>query len=109
MIRGLGTKPYEERLKDMCLALRKEDMTPQSSFDSTFQIFEKLSYRGGTRSVLDHPRVQDMQQWAQVKGSQISVEYKEKLPNCYRGMTVESVTSGVGECSNTGDIQEKLG
>ena len=47
---------------------------------ATFLIFESLSHRGGVRSVLHHPRVQDMQQWAQVKGSQISVEYQEKLP-----------------------------
>ena len=30
--------------------------------------------------VLDHLRVQDAQQRAQVKGSQISVEYQDKLP-----------------------------
>ena len=46
---------------------------------STFQILERLSYRGGAGSVLDHPRVQDMQQWTR---SQILVEYQEKLPNC---------------------------
>ena len=74
MIRGLETKPYKERLKELGMfSLGKRRLRGY-----TFQIFERLSYRGGTRSLLDHARVQDTQQWAQVKGTQISVDYQKK-------------------------------
>ena len=51
-----------------------QEKKTERTYDSTFQILEK-SFRGRAESVLDHPRVQDTQQWTQVTGSQISVQY----------------------------------
>ena len=59
MIRGLETKPYEERLKELDVFSLEKRLT-------FFKYLKRLSYRGGEGSVLDHPTVQDMQQWAQV-------------------------------------------
>ena len=79
MIRGLKTKRYEENLKELGMfSLEKRRLKGDISL---FEILERLSYRGGARSVLNHPRMQDVQQWAQVKGSQISIEYHENFPN----------------------------
>ena len=47
-----------------------------------FKYFKGCHTEEGQDLVLDHPRVQDMQQWDQVKGSQILIEYQEKRPNC---------------------------
>ena len=54
-------------------------------------------------------RVQDMSSWAQGPGSQVQAEYQEKLPNCSSGMTIEPITLGGVERSNTGGIQDKTG
>ena len=81
IIRGLETKPYEERLEELgTCSLEKRRL--KGEYDSTFQILEKLPFREEAGSVLDHPRVQDTQQWSQVTGIQFSVEYQEKLSNC---------------------------
>ena len=68
-----------------------------------------FKYLTGAGSVLDHPRVQDMQQWTPFTGSQISTEYQEKPPiRQWNSKTVEQITLRSVECSNSGGIQEEL-
>ena len=82
MIRGLETKLYEERLKEPGMFSHAKRRL-KGDRRALFEKLERLYYRGGAGSALDyHPRVQDTQQWAQATGSQISVDYQEKLPNC---------------------------
>ena len=60
MIRGLKTIPYEERLNELSMFSLEKKKT-EGRYDRTFQILERLSFRGGAGSVLNHPRQQDTQ------------------------------------------------
>ena len=55
MIGGLETKPYGERLKELGMSSLEKI---EGRHDSTLQILERLSHRGGPGSLLDPPRVQ---------------------------------------------------
>ena len=75
----LPTLLFYDSMKELAMfSLEKAE----GSHDSTLQILGRLSHRGGPGSLLDHPRVQDTEQWAQVTGSQILAGHQEKVPNC---------------------------
>ena len=79
MIRGLETKSYGERLKELGMFCPEKT---EGRLDRTLQVLERLSHRGGPGSLLHPPRVQDTEEWAQVTGSQITAGHQEKRPDC---------------------------
>ena len=109
MIRGLETKPYEERLKELGMfSLEKRRL--RDDMIALFKYLKGCHTEEGEDLFSVSPEFRTLNNGLKLKEAKFWLNLRKKnfLTSILSSMTVEPVTLGV-ECSSTGGIQEKLG